>query len=598
MKTKLLILSLAVYGIINAQGTWTQKANFGGGVRQSAVSFSIGTKGYLGTGFSGTNQQDLWEWNQTTDTWTQKADFPGAARQQLVGFSIGSKGYIGTGWAPATNTMYNNFWEWDQATNAWTQKANFGGTARQGAVGFSIGTKGYIGTGSDGSDKQDFWEWDQSTDVWTQKANFGGSPRSDAVGFSIGTKGYIGTGYDSNNNLKKNDFWEWDQATDTWTQKADFGGTPRQAATGFSISNKGYIGTGYDGAGWQQDFWEWNPSANQWIQKADFAGTGRWDAAGFSIGTKGYIGTGYDGSNITNDFWEFNPISAAPICLVTVDSLSQYNIITWDKTPYTNVDSFIIYREYTTNIYLPIGAVSFNALSQFKDTVRAKYFPVTGDPNVSAYRYKLQIRDISGNYSALGLYHNTIHILNNNGNFSWNTYEIENTPNPVTFYELKRDNLNNGNWVTVAGVAGTQNSISDPQYSTYQSTANWRIETQWNISCTPTREISGMTSTISTSRSNLLKPFVTGINEVELKNTVIISPNPFSSSTTLNADKIFTKATLTIYNSVGQQVKQIKNISGHIITLSRDNLPCGMYFIELTQDNKIFATDKLVIINN
>ena len=31
------------------------------------------------------------------NTWTQKADFGGTARCGAVGFSIGSKGYIGTG---------------------------------------------------------------------------------------------------------------------------------------------------------------------------------------------------------------------------------------------------------------------------------------------------------------------------------------------------------------------------------------------------------------------------------------------------------------------------------------------------------------------
>jgi hypothetical protein len=31
------------------------------------------------------------------DTWTQKADVGGEAREFAVGFSIGNKGYIGTG---------------------------------------------------------------------------------------------------------------------------------------------------------------------------------------------------------------------------------------------------------------------------------------------------------------------------------------------------------------------------------------------------------------------------------------------------------------------------------------------------------------------
>ena len=89
-------------------------------------------------------RQDFWEYDPVTNAWTQKADFGGGPREQAVGFSIGGKGYIGTGY----NGPYRqDFWEYDPATNTWTQKADFGGTARYGAVGFSIGSKGYIGTG-------------------------------------------------------------------------------------------------------------------------------------------------------------------------------------------------------------------------------------------------------------------------------------------------------------------------------------------------------------------------------------------------------------------------------------------------------------------
>ena len=55
-----------------------------------------------------------------------------------VGFSIGTKGYFGTG---SIGSWVNDFYEWDQASNTWNQKANFGGTTRYVAVGFSIGTK-------------------------------------------------------------------------------------------------------------------------------------------------------------------------------------------------------------------------------------------------------------------------------------------------------------------------------------------------------------------------------------------------------------------------------------------------------------------------
>ncbi len=224
-----------------------------------------------------------------------KANFGGIGRAKAVGFSIGIKGYIGTGTSNDTNGL-NDFWEWDQAANTWTQMANFGGTPRMGAVGFSIGTKGYIGTGYDGANKKDFWEWDQATNTWMQKANFGGTARAYAVGFSIGTKAYIGTGDDG---VYKNDFWEWDQATNVWIQKTNFSGTARRAATGFTIASKGYIMTGQDYSGnGSSELWEWDQNSDSWVQKASLMSIGSWigpvggskiGALGLSIGTKGYI---------------------------------------------------------------------------------------------------------------------------------------------------------------------------------------------------------------------------------------------------------------------------------------------------------------------
>ncbi|MBI5218689.1 MAG: hypothetical protein HY958_07160 [Bacteroidia bacterium] len=291
------------------RGCWLQKADCGD-IRYQAVGFTIGTKGYIGTGWgsaAGDVLKDFWEWDPGTNIWTQKADFGGGLRYKASGFSIGTKGYIGTG-IDAGTTDFNDFWEYDTSTNTWTQKADFGGAIRELAVGFSIGTKGYIGTGIKGSSTyyNDFWEYDPFTDLWTQKANFGGTGRYSAVGFSIGTKGYIGTGTDGS---KTNDFWEYDPSTDVWTQKANFGGSTRYRSTGFSIGTKGYIGIGENG-GYFADFFEYDPSTDLWTQKADFAGAARSNAVGFSIGTKGYIGTGRDGTSPSyyfKDFWEYTP---------------------------------------------------------------------------------------------------------------------------------------------------------------------------------------------------------------------------------------------------------------------------------------------------
>ncbi len=86
----------------------------------------------------------------------------------------------------------------------------------------------------------------------------------------------------------------------------------------------------------------------------------------------------------------------------------------------------------------------------------------------------------------------------------------------------------------------------------------------------------------------------TGISDEFNNEYFNIYPNPFFSFTTLQADNKIKDATLTLYNLYGQQIKEIKNISGQTVVLSRDNLASGLYFLRLTQD-KVIATKKLII---
>jgi hypothetical protein len=79
--------------------------------------------------------------------------------------------------------------------------------------------------------------------------------------------------------------------------------------------------------------------------------------------------------------------------------------------------------------------------------------------------------------------------------------------------------------------------------------------------------------------------FLTSIEQIQLgRNGFTIYPNPFSTQTTLQTDNILHNATLTVVNCFGQTVKQIKNISGQTVTLHRDNLSSGLYFLRITQD--------------
>ncbi len=94
---------------------------------------------------------------------------------------------------------------------------------------------------------------------------------------------------------------------------------------------------------------------------------------------------------------------------------------------------------------------------------------------------------------------------------------------------------------------------------------------------------------IQTGQNNL------GGNEISKNSHYTIFPNPFNTDTTIQTIDNFKNATLLIYNSHGQEVKQVNNLEGQSVSLLRDNLPNGLYYIKLTEKNKVIAAEKIII---
>ena len=287
-------------------GNWVESSTFDGNSRSNSVSFTIGTKGYLVTGYDGDDYlSDTWEYNSEGDYWSQKADFPGTARSGAVGFSINGKGYLGTGYDG--DDELSDFWEYNPDNDEWTQKADFMGTARYGAIGFSLGNDGYIGTGYDGSEQKDFWKYDVSTDSWEQAVGFGGQKRKDASVFVIDDVAYIGFGI--NDGGYEDDFYSFDGTT--WTSLTDTEDDDENeiylsSSAGFSINGKGYISTGLSGS-LTNVTWEYEPSSDTWEEVPEFEGTARQNASAFVFDTKVYVLMGRSGSYYFDDVWEFRP---------------------------------------------------------------------------------------------------------------------------------------------------------------------------------------------------------------------------------------------------------------------------------------------------
>lgn len=105
-----------------------------------------------------------------------------------------------------------------------------------------------------------------------------------------------------------------------------------------------------------------------------------------------------------------------------------------------------------------------------------------------------------------------------------------------------------------------------------------------------------------------LCPSLTSIMTITKTDKINLSPNPFSTSTTVQITNYSSTSLTTgllrsasyeceMYDVFGRMVKQFV-IRNSPFVIERDNLPSGLYFIRLTQGDKPFATDKLIITDN
>ena len=85
------------------------------------------------------------------------------------------------------------------------------------------------------------------------------------------------------------------------------------------------------------------------------------------------------------------------------------------------------------------------------------------------------------------------------------------------------------------------------------------------------------------------------ISESNTSSQISIYPNPFSKATTLKTNNIFENATFIVFNTLGEQVRKIDNITGQTFTFYRENLDQGIYFYHLKENNKMLSVDKLII---
>ncbi len=89
--------------------------------------------------------------------------------------------------------------------------------------------------------------------------------------------------------------------------------------------------------------------------------------------------------------------------------------------------------------------------------------------------------------------------------------------------------------------------------------------------------------------SNLIVADYTREFEVQL------FPNPSSRRITLTTARPLDNVTVFIKNSLNKAIKEISNISGHSIIIDREDLPSGLYFLQLMEDDRVLSINKIMI---
>lgn len=393
-------------GFCNTAGPdcWTQKANFPGVARNAAMSFTIGSKVYIGGGYDGTNYySDFFEYDPSINTWTSKAAIPGQARYGASGFNIGTKGYCFAGYW--LGTYYGTLVEYDAFTDSWSAKTPLPDTLREYSNVSVIGTKAYIHGGFNNSYTPntlgDLWEWDQTINVWTEKNRIPASTRYAGTGLTLNGKCYFGLGTNSSS-VALNDFWQYNPGTNTWSAQTSFTGTARNTPATMVLGPKAYVALG-SSPPVKSDVYEYNPNKNSWKQLSDFPGSARSNVTYTSIESsyKAYVGCGYS-TMYLNEFWEYTPPNQIIINSTNTNSFCPGATIIANCTIYgtfltgnvfslelsDTLGSFsspvVIGTSTGTTLTSISGIIPTNATagSLYRVRITASNWPTTGDDNL------------------------------------------------------------------------------------------------------------------------------------------------------------------------------------------------------------------------
>lgn len=281
------------------------------------------------------------------------------------------------------------------------------------------------------------------------------------------------------------------------------------------------------------------------------------------------------------------PYQDEKICMVSVDTGTNKNLVIWHKTPDKGIASYNVYK-LIGNQYSIIGNVPYDELSVYEDLSSA--------PEVKAARYAITTIDTCGNESDYSYYHQTIHLGVSQGLqpnevvLDWTEYKDEGKIfDPLWYYIYRGTSPANLEIVdSLESTIGTEWNDTNSEGALY-----YQVSVKKPQPCDPANKLKTSAGPFSQSLSNL--------EDNRLKENSIISneqndiniyayPNPFKYKTNIVFNiKKATIVKLEVYNPLGEKINILTNKAyepgKHKITFTAPN--AGIFYIRLKTDEKV-----------
>ncbi|MCJ8290158.1 MAG: T9SS type A sorting domain-containing protein [Crocinitomicaceae bacterium] len=245
------------------------------------------------------------------------------------------------------------------------------------------------------------------------------------------------------------------------------------------------------------------------------------------------------------------------ICLVSIDSNSQFVQIMWETPAVGHIEGYNIYRN-DFGIYNLIGSRDYDSTHIYIDT--------QVQPNQTHYRYKISVLDSCGYESAQSVDHQTVFCAvqaatSSSTTIEWTDYEGTN----IDYYRIYRDDLGTGNWQLIDSVNAPITSYTDNYYN---ANGQYRVEANTGFTC-----MAGGSS-YNGSLSNSASVQELGLSEESIR--VSIWPNPAGESLNVSYESSKGPINLTIMSLTGQKIVSLWNVNKEAV-MNISELSPGMY---------------------